>query len=448
MITYLLIFSYSFIEFNSQILPYMFVIAGASIAVILVVQLSLNCILRKFDKLKVYKFATALAGVISTLVFVVTLPGIGNIGFYLLMIINVVLAGIVSALSLIDGLFVRDLVVFDTYVTGLRRENMYQMALNLPSNLAISIGSSIPLILCYMTGFVPGTNNVDDDHIVSKYLWNDSVIWQMRFYGRFLVTLICYISYFTIRNYPLNDKVSRKISDVVIKRDEVQAQSDKSDFTKAVHTKDVEVTTSVAEPEDIMFMNNFSQVEVRAFSENIDLMESLQQKQVIGITLAIICIIILCAGTGLQLMAPQSSFAVLNISLALILALYVGYEALRLTTLKKLKAMPTEDKSRLVSLARQSNEEYISKLANMLKKSGIDDSGAGDAAPDSNDIRETLAQADPAVVEDLKDAAHLPGYKRMYTAFLIIIIYGVIGCTLLVYKSPEPHSHGNSTVVH
>ena len=123
-----------------------------------------------------------------------------------------VLAGIpYTTMSLATTLFIRDLVKYDVFITGLNRENMYMTVINVP----VSVGSNILLAfvtaLINMSGYSAKTQ--DDDNLDQIYSYTTATLWICRFL--FVFGGLFYLAAtYTLQGYPLREKFMTKIDKV------------------------------------------------------------------------------------------------------------------------------------------------------------------------------------------------------------------------------------------
>lgn len=156
----------------SDIVPLLLVMSIVTNVVGMVLNLGLNWILRYVDKLVVYGHLTIAIAVVAMALLVASLRDSAE-ACYTFVALVIVLAALSSPIYTIDTLLVRDLVIYDTFVTGINRENMYQAAVDLPTSLATTVFDNIPSMVLHATGFVSGTNAAEDDQLISRFIWDD-----------------------------------------------------------------------------------------------------------------------------------------------------------------------------------------------------------------------------------------------------------------------------------
>ena len=89
--------------------------------------MSLNWVLFYVDKLRVYKIITLAISALGIVIFFTSLSG-DQASFYATCFFLVVVGILVGPIYAIDGFFLKDLIMYDTFLTGLNRENMYQVS--------------------------------------------------------------------------------------------------------------------------------------------------------------------------------------------------------------------------------------------------------------------------------------------------------------------------------
>lgn len=117
---------------------------------------------------------------------------------------------------MMDNFFVRDLITSDTFLTGLNRENLFQMSIEGPAGIVSSFFGTIPVVLVYASGFREIQDASDDDDKISEhYEWNSAVVWQCKVYCTLLVCAVASIGYWSIRDYPIDDTVAAYMNEMV-----------------------------------------------------------------------------------------------------------------------------------------------------------------------------------------------------------------------------------------
>lgn len=194
------------------------VVGGAGGAVI-----SVAClwILKIFDKLHVYRFFLVVVSIGSIFLFIYTIV-IDDVTGFIAIAATVTLMAV--PLNLINSFMVRDLVVYDTFVTRLKRANTYFSAVNLPSNILSTALSSIPLIGLTLTGFKERENPVDDQSVDAVYNYTDEVLWVLRFLGPPIVFLSALYLLWVNRNYKLTSAIADEMLAINDKRSALEVE--------------------------------------------------------------------------------------------------------------------------------------------------------------------------------------------------------------------------------
>jgi Na+/melibiose symporter-like transporter len=401
--------------------------------------LVLNWYLSSRDKLKIYlnqlRFIAS-AGIVGFGVSVIP----GNVGNYLFFLFFFIIVVITPSVQLIDTLLVRDLVMFDTFTTGLNRESMYQTAISVPAGMISGAASSIPLIILYNTGYNTLAGASTDDSITDKhYEWNDGTIWQCRIYASLGLSIIAYASYYVLRSYPMTRDVSDKISEIVksrmIKKSEAEEAKESSggdvqdtDFrSSGLEEDELGVGNSIADNNDEMEMLHFSNVEVNAMAsspiehgENVRLNE-IRSYNTISILLSILAIVSLVLGIAIQLEKQQSNYAILLALAIQISSIYIMYEVLRRGVLNSFINLDAEELKVRAIASSKSNSTYGESLESLLSRNGITE------VPDAdNPNKDKLTRSLPDI-----SSGYLPGYKRVFFLLSLFITIGILSYVIL-----------------
>jgi len=442
---YLLVVGFSFVTRYSQIALFVSVIAALYFLFGAVAVISLNWILAYYEKLFVYKIITLVIGVLGVVIFLACLAG-NEASFYATCFFLIILGALVGPISAIDNFFLKDLIIYDTFLTGLNRENMYQTALALPANLGTSIIATIPSIILYGMGFISGTNTSTDDQIISKFIVNDRALWAMRVFCSLLMSVIAIASYFIIRPYPLNDPAAKRIQEIVNSRmsNKPEGLAGKEELegeicgNNYIYDGGEELSAGreslVDRPEEEMLMLHFSQAEVRSLAtKGADGVAELKTKNAIGVVLGFIALAFVCASSGIQIISQVQTYITLLITLLLLCSLYVFYDVLRANALMKLSSYSRPKQEQMIHAAVKYNETMKARLEQSFNKFGIEDTGA--EGNDEVSKRMTLAQ--PVDETTLR----LPGYKRIYSSLVAIIVFSTLCFTVLVSSPINPSNH-------
>jgi Na+/melibiose symporter-like transporter len=226
-------------------------VIGASIGIPLTVMM--NWILVRYDKITLYLTLMVLVIFLGFVAFFVTIPGVNSFEGYLTVL------SLINALSypakLFDQLIIRDLITYDNFMTGsllllsspllvssspllvssrlnfssrlclgLNRENMYLMALSLPTTILSTFIGGIPAMVIMFCGYSEDTD-VDDDEVENKYDWTKTTLWFLRICGSFVFSLLACFAFLILKRYSLTSAVAQQMN-AVNKRREEQAKSE------------------------------------------------------------------------------------------------------------------------------------------------------------------------------------------------------------------------------
>lgn len=175
---------------------------------------------RKWEKIVIYQTLTLSLAAIAGALFVLYLPGLTGstladsayiVLFDLWMLLIIVASLVCSGAMFLEGLITRDLIRFDTYRTGLNRENLYQTALNVPAQIVAQIITAVPMSVFTASGFsLAGGPPPTDDLIAHKYNWTFGSHVQVVVYSTVLFGCGALYSWYTFYRYPLVQPVADK----------------------------------------------------------------------------------------------------------------------------------------------------------------------------------------------------------------------------------------------
>eukprot|EP01035_Chromulina_nebulosa_P027131 gene27131-35639_t len=195
-------------------------ISSGTLGVVIVV--IFNWYLLMVDKLTVYLRLTIVVTLASVIGFFATLSS-SLYCFILYYLTNMTIGILYHPIIVIEGFMLRDLIIFDTYSTGLNRENTYVTAITLPSSVLISFFGSVPLCILTLTGFhqqFPANGSAkEDDQITSLYTWNDGSLWILRCFGTLSVTVLAFYSYQIIKDHSITQSIADKINNLLRERE-------------------------------------------------------------------------------------------------------------------------------------------------------------------------------------------------------------------------------------
>lgn len=199
---------------------------GGGLAALITGSFNILVTLPRFDKVFVYKIMSILMIAWNFLGLSVTFV---TSTYNDLVVYLWIFSAIITPIQQIQHFFIRDLVTYDTFITGLNREGMYLAAMGTPSLVIAKFFSSIPTILLATTGYY-AVKSDSSPYIVDNYHWNAYTIWQARIYGTFLCGLLALWSFWVIKDYPMNNVVCTQISNAVkasmLKKKEIEEEAE------------------------------------------------------------------------------------------------------------------------------------------------------------------------------------------------------------------------------
>lgn len=389
----------------------------------------------RYDKVQVYQYLTMGISALCVCGFVLSL--LGEATPFLIYV--VLLGGIFYPVQMIDGFFVRDLVTTDTFLTGLNRENLYQVAIEAPSQMVANFFGAIPLVIVFASGFKVNSNASDDDDLVSEhYDWNNAVIWEVRVISTLVVGLIALVAFYTLSGYTINDFVAEQINTLLneknarktaIQEDVFRSQhaemgeaadssghshesSDRNSSEEFSGEDDIDLSRldaslaeefgSVADDKDYMLMMHFSEREIDCLAQDtqvngsstndgtLSVLERIHRANLVGLVLGAITTVFVIVGLFMQLIA-QSAVLPLLLSMFLIGAsMYTMYEAIRRGVILQLQALPAGELLAKATAASIKNHAYVQTVADALAKGAAKgDHGRSESTADA--VADTVA---------------------------------------------------------
>jgi len=287
--------------------------------------------------------------------------------------------------------------MFDTFTTGLNRENMYQTAIGIPADLISNIFAAIPVCIFYASGFVSNpSDSVGDDHLSTLYSWNKTSVFEAAFFCTVLVSAIAFWSYLLLRNYPLTTEVADQIDRVVKKRDQIKQQQlqgqmkagggDKIASTAngsgEMQLDSISGKSDIAQDDDDMLFLHFTNLEVSSLAKEKrnEAKKSMHQNNLLGMLFfGPVALVALLAGLSVQLKKLSTDYVNILIVLFLLTTVYIFYELLRYGPISEINAMDEEKLRVKAGEADRKNKEYHESLGELLARSGIVDVDAAEA---------------------------------------------------------------------
>lgn len=448
-----------------------------------------SMIAAKWEKIKIYMNMTLALVALSGALFLLYLPGLiaentisaeaseGLMWFWMTLIIMG--SFIFSGALFLEQLIVRDVIRFDTYRTGLNRENMYQSALTVPGQVVSNVIVAIPLAIFTASGFqqIPDPP-MNDDLMAHRYIWNTGSHVQLALYSSILFGAGAYLSYHWFNRFPLLQSVADKIENALrtrmLNKEKAGLASfdSKSKVTPATNpvgekggggdaVVDAKMSNanssfseegvpgdlrkhleransindglgSIADNADEMLFNHFSAAEILAMSKcdpnersnsalnRIILHHRLNLWLIAPGTMASII-----AGMVRQ-MIVSSQYQVVVVNIFCISSFFLLYEALRFQPISALIKMKSSDVQTKALESYKSLTTYQESLKEMLERSGIE-------ADDASGTRESLAA--PVIESESTDDKDKSkgkgvgdidrGYLRLYFLQSALLCFGL-----------------------
>jgi hypothetical protein len=326
--------------------------------------------------------------------------------------------------NVLDALFIRDLILLDNFVSGISRENMYQVAVLVPAQIVSQFISYIPLLIIYSSGFVESDDDdADDDNIDEQYSWNTGTIWQIRIYCSFLIAAYALVAYWSIRRYPFTNKITEQINEFINLRKAKMIRLENANEEEIDRVFENEHISSISDDDEHMKMMHFSALEIRYLAEAEahsvpERLQRLYRNSAIGLALGVSTAVLLVAGLAQQI-ADSGSLSLFFALFLLIVAIFVLYEQQRFSVICALRVRPPNDVQIAAVATNGKNQSHKTTLEEHLKFAQIEFSTEATAD------RLTIADALPEL-QTSEDPAELKGYKRIYTALSIVLLFAVI----------------------
>lgn len=392
-----------------------------------------NKLLVHVEKLKLYLLLTRIAALIGLFGFVVSIFR-SDTTFVMFFVSYVVLAIVYGPLELILSLFVRDLVVYDTFTTNLSRENLYITAISTPSSVIVSFISALPIVFLYQTGFKQN-ENLDDDRVDENFEYNVSSLWVLRIFGPLMLFLLGIVAYWNLRNYPLTTKLVEDMNNIIHER--VNVREDNTYEGNAA----VDVKSPISSEQDDYMSSSNEKTSNQLHDEEVELARQMllhlsidelgaicvqssdssspQDEAILGLQrisklnfAAIACSFVVMLSLGFALVTDllQSSvYSTLIVSIWLVTSFYLFYEVLRRQSIDYMLTAWSNEKLRDNAIQVYGEfSSYHETLKERIEKNGISDENSSDTV------------CVPLTVT-IPTSTHLPGYKRIF--FVLFLIF-------------------------
>ena len=144
---YLLVVAFSFVKKYNQIAVFVIIILVCFLVGGMVSILALNFLLTKFDKLFLYKVITLAIAGFGCIMFPACV--MGNPSSFIATVVFLIIMGILQfPLGYIDSFFLRDLIVYDTFLTGTKHSLNTTRRLDLTSCIYACLYVCVFIIFC------------------------------------------------------------------------------------------------------------------------------------------------------------------------------------------------------------------------------------------------------------------------------------------------------------
>mmetsp|Transcript_25061 Transcript_25061/g.34425 ORF Transcript_25061/g.34425 Transcript_25061/m.34425 type:complete len:723 (-) Transcript_25061:146-2314(-) len=423
-----------------------------------------NWYLKYVEKLGLYLQLAALVTAISLIGFIVCIFT-SQAAFFVFFVLILIAGIIYFPITLIESLMVRDLILYDTFTTGLNRENTYLTAITLPPSVLVAVLTVVPLSALNLTGF--SQNLVDDDKISGLYTWNNSSLWVLRVSGTLLVAVIAMASYYLIQKYPLTQKVADQMNAAVQKREEGKKEGDAEGGKVEMTNFGIGGRPSEGEVSGASKDLDVKQLEEKVMEDRLMLLHlSLEEIQrvatgaskgsavnpgLLTVYRYTLASMVLSGITSAMLLAAffvdaslgGAHFCTLLLALFLLVGSLLIYEAMRQRAILGLFEWPASKIKDVAQAVTDDFSNYHETLKEKLQRGAIeveepvgaaDSDATGDqkqltAVANSllapiQDVRETIAAASSAAEDDVVKPTN--GYKRIFSSMLAVLALAVI----------------------
>lgn len=368
---YITAIGFEYVKTNA-ILVKILLIQGIIVTVLAIpVGIITNYILTYVEVIVLYQWTTIGYGFSCIILFVSV---ISNKTFYFFECMFTLSSLFFTAASIIDTLLIRELVILDTFQTGLNREALYQTTLYTAQGMVSTVISYLPTVIYFLAGLSIAYPDSDDDIIVNHYNFNDNTLWLLRIFLALVPAACALLAYIVMRTYPLKKNVANKINDLL--RLDYQDNENANDNTNLKINDSNEINLeekllpqknkSEYDNDDKMLYFHFSTEELQliANSECFTHNEGFQKivhYNAIGLIFAMILVPTLLAGSIIQIRNFSTSMISILLTLLLIVSFYLLYEILRFRIIQKLKIiMPTELRAIVMSvIEKEENSKVI-----------------------------------------------------------------------------------------
>jgi len=394
-----------------------------------------NYLLTYIEAIDLYQWTTIGYGLSCIVLF---LSVISNNTFYFFECIFTLLSLVFTAVSIMDTILIRELVILDTFQTGFNREALYQTTLYTAQGMISSIITYIPTIAYFLSGLGIAYTDSDDDIIVEHYNFDNKTLWLLRVFLSLIPACFALLAFMVMRTYPLRKNVANKISEILRLNSEGTEIVDCTDDvsinilateytitdTNTIFNRnenDLEKTLlhknkNEYDYEDKMLYFHFSAEELQLISnsdcfKNNEGLNNIIYLNTIGLLIAIISIPTLLTGSIIQIMNYSTSMISILLTLLLIVSFYLLYEVLRFRVIQKIKKRDPVELRTIVKSVLEKDENSKLMFRRKLDKLFTDD----------DHIKKVVDQ----LYEELPLLNTVKGYYKNY-----MLIYALLTCIL------------------
>ncbi len=444
-----------------DIAEYFLLLTGAVVIGGTVINVAIGQAVQCYDKLQLFKNLTLFIAFLGVIGFFTTFEASGT----MFVVYMCVVGACFFPIQMLDNFFLRDLVTADSFLTGLYRENLFQVALDAPAGIASTFFSTIPMVIVYGSGYGSDSDASDDDDLVRKqYEWNDAVIWEVKVIATVVVTLLALVAHWSIKDYPLNDFVATSINEMISYRSakKIEIQNAAAQST-AGHTftdeDDIDLDrldeslkeefNSMADDKDHMLMMHFLALEVDILAKHdqsaahrdgdtasswlqapYSPLQRIRGFNRAGLVGGMITTLAMLAALIAQLVVQSSSVAPF-LAMALIgVSVYTFYEHARSGAIQQLLQLSEEDLVAKAVASSEKNHSYAKTVEACIRNGTIPSKkGQTPQRTGQKESDEMVAAAFAFPLSEFEEV-RFKGYKRIY--FTLVCLFSIAVISILV----------------
>lgn len=374
---YLLLVGFTQIQKVSDMVIYTLAYTVISGTVGLALVVACNWFLQGREKLTVFLNLTRALALMGLVSFFVSI--FGDSWAFTTVYVIYLLVGVLSApLLLVNSLFVRDLVVFDTFTTGLSRENLYLTAITVPTAIIISFLTAVPIILMTAAGYYQDVDDDSDDISVSFHAPPASV-WVLRVFGPLALFFLGMAAYFLLKDYELSTEVAQQMSENI----HAEMKNIFTGDTDAEATKSTaeQCTISDVKEEEHQLLLHFSEAELVAISGmgrsdegtavTSAAISRLERTSHNGVVMGAVSVLALLGALVCDVLYQQALVSTALVSVLTLCGFYTGYESLRLHRAGVLLLWQPDELARKAAAVHADSCKHQKTLKEQLKLRGI-----------------------------------------------------------------------------